>query len=93
MAASSWPSPASLELHSAVSLQCQLLVSEQRSFPTGDGREGVCKAVKRRDQQSASDGKRWPGRRKDGVRVGEDRPSGAKVNAVMDGKAETELGI
>lgn len=30
--------------------------------------------------------KRWPGRRKDHMRVGEDRPSGVKVNAVMGGK-------
>lgn len=54
MAASSWPSPTSLEFHNAVSLQCQLLASEQRSFPPGDeGREHVCKAMKRGCHQSA----------------------------------------
>lgn len=53
MAASSWPSPTSLGLLSAVFLQCQLLVSDQRSFPPGGGREGVVsKAVQRGDQKS-----------------------------------------
>jgi len=50
------------------------------------GRECVCKAVKREDQQSAQDRKNWPRRRKDHTTEGEDRPSGVKMNAVMDGK-------
>lgn len=83
MAASSWPSPTSLGLLSAVFLQCQLLVSDQRSFPPGGGREGVVrKAVQRGDRNL---GKRWPGRRKNHNSVGEDKPSGVKVSAVMDG--------
>lgn len=53
MAASRWPSPTSLGLLGAVSLQCQLLVSDLRSFPPEGGREGVVsKAVQRRDQKS-----------------------------------------
>lgn len=42
MAASSWPSPASLEFHSAISLPPVPAPGlKPRSFPSGNGREGM----------------------------------------------------